>query len=93
MRRPWQAARPNPTSRVAARLLMLWQQRTLEDPLAATAPLRVTQSHLAMMTALSRQCVSRVLHEIAADQVISLGFRQVTVLAADRLKQIASSAA
>jgi CRP-like cAMP-binding protein len=25
-------ARPNPTSRVAARLLMLWQQRTLEDP-------------------------------------------------------------
>ena len=88
-----QVARPNPTSRVAARLLMLWQQRTREDPLAATAPLRVTQSHLAMMTALSRQCVSRVLHEIAADKAISLGFRQVTVLAADRLKQIANSAA
>ena len=46
-----------------------------------------------MMTALSRQCVSRALHEIAADKTISLGFRQVTVLAADRLKQIANSAA
>jgi CRP-like cAMP-binding protein len=88
-----QVARPNPTSRVAARLLMLWQQRTQEDPLAATAPLRVTQAHLATMTALSRQCVSRVLHEIAADKAIALGFRQVTVLAADRLEQIANSAA
>src|SRR3954453_2098064 len=36
--------RPSPTSRVAARLLMLWQQRTREDPLAAPAPLRGTQS-------------------------------------------------
>jgi len=88
-----QVSRPNPTSRVAARLLMLWQQRTLEDPLAATAPLRVTQSHLAMMTALSRQSVSRVLHEIAAQQAISVGFKEVTVLAPDRLEEIANAAA
>jgi len=88
-----QVARPNPTSRVAARLLMLWQQRTLEDPLAATAPLRVTQSHLAMMPALSRQSVSRVLHEIAAQQAISVGFKEVTVLAPDRLEEIANAAA
>lgn len=87
-----QVARPNPTSRVAATLLMLWRQRAQEDPLTATAPLRVTQSHLAAMTALSRQCVSRVLHEIAAHKAISVGFRQVTVLAADCLEEIANSA-
>jgi len=43
------------------------------------------------MTALSRQSVSRVLHEIAAHEAISVGFRQVTVLAADRLEEIANS--
>jgi CRP/FNR family cyclic AMP-dependent transcriptional regulator len=85
--------RPSPTSRVAARLLMLWQQRTREDPLAANAPLRVTQSHLAAMTALSRQSVSRVLHEIAAHKAISVGFKEVTVLAPDRLEEIANAAA
>ena len=81
-------ARPNPTSRVASTLLMLWQQRTQEDPQAINAPLRVTQSHLATMTALSRQSVSRVLHEISARGAISVGFRQVTVLDAGLLEQI-----
>ena len=83
--------RPNPTSRVAATLLMLWQQRTQEDSLAASAPLRVTQSHLATMTALSRQSVSRSLHEIAAHNVITVGFRQLTVLDHQGLEKLANT--
>jgi hypothetical protein len=44
------------------------------------------------MTALSRQSVSRVMHELVTAGAVALGFRRVTVVAPDRLEQIANAA-
>lgn len=84
-----QITRPSPRARVASRLLR-FQRVTAEHTDDSRAPLRVSQSQLAAMTALSRQSVSRVLGELAQLGTIVVGFRQITIVDADRLQQIAN---
>jgi CRP/FNR family transcriptional regulator, cyclic AMP receptor protein len=83
--------RPSPRSRVAARLLLMERLETEHDSAAAGTPLRVSQSQLAAMTALSRQSVSRALHELAEAGAVTVGFRQVSVADAARLQAIADA--
>ena len=83
--------RPSPRSRVASRLSLLWRLEREHDATAAGRPLRVSQSQVATMTALSRQSVSRVLHELAATGAIRVGFRQIAILDAELLDKIANT--
>lgn len=84
-----QITRPSPRARVASRLLT-FQRTTAEHTDDGWLPLRVSQAQLAAMTALSRQSVSRVLGELAQLDAIAVGFRQITIVDADRLQQIAN---
>jgi CRP/FNR family transcriptional regulator len=83
--------RPSPRSRVASRLLLLARMADEEDGQGAGRPLRVSQSQLAAMTALSRQSVSRVLHELADTGAIKPGFRQVAITDPQLLESLASA--
>jgi CRP-like cAMP-binding protein len=83
--------RPSPRARVASRLLLL--QRT-EAEHAGGRPvnaLRVSQAQLASMTALSRQSVSRAVGELHVARAVEPGFRQITILDTDKLRQFAES--
>lgn len=84
-----QITRPSPRGRVASQLLRL-QRISGEHSDEAEAPLRVSQAQIAAMTALSRQSVSRVLGELAQLGTVVVGFRQITVVDAERLRQIAN---
>ena len=83
--------RPSPKSRVASRLLLLRRMAIEQDSAAADRALRVSQSQLAAMTALSRQSVSGALHELAEDGALSVGFRRIAILDAARLEAIANA--
>lgn len=83
--------RPSPRSRVASRLLLLWRVETEHDGSMANRPMRVSQSQLAAMTALSRQSVSRVLQELAAAGAVSAGFRQIAIVDPAMLETIANT--
>jgi CRP-like cAMP-binding protein len=82
---------PNPLSRVAAKLLALRRLQEKADAAAAAAPLRVSQRELAGLTALSRQSVSRVLHDLVAARAVTVGFKAVKIVDLDRLERIASA--
>ena len=83
--------RPTPRSRVASRLLLLARMADDEDSAGHERPLRISQSQLAQMTALSRQSVSRVLHELAAAGAITPGFRVVEIKNPQLLEALASA--
>ncbi|MGD9507260.1 MAG: Crp/Fnr family transcriptional regulator [Geminicoccaceae bacterium] len=87
-----QITRPSPRARVASRLLMLQATEAEHAVRQPVAVLRVSQFQLAAMTALSRQSVSRAVGELHAAGAIEPGFRQITILDADRLRQIADTA-
>jgi CRP-like cAMP-binding protein len=82
--------RPSPRSRVASRLLLLWRMEADHDETTTARPLRVSQSQLAAMTALSRQSVSRVLHELAEAGAVTAGFRQIAIVDPRLLETIAN---
>ncbi len=84
-------ARPSPRSRVASRLSLLRRMEGEHDPAAMARPLRVSQAQIAAMTSLSRQSVSRVLHELAQAGALSVGFRQIMVTNPDLLDEIANT--
>jgi CRP-like cAMP-binding protein len=84
--------RPSPRSRVASRLALLRRMEAEHDVTATGGrPLRVSQSQLAAMTALSRQSVSRVLHELAEAGALTVGFRQISIVDPDLLDAIANA--
>ena len=83
--------RPSPKSRVASRLLLLWRMETDHDSAVPGRPLRVSQSQLAAMTALSRQSVSRVLQELSEDGAVTVGFRQIAIADPALLETIANT--
>lgn len=83
--------RPSPRSRVASRLALLRRMEAEHDVTATGRPLRVSQSQLAAMTALSRQSVSRVLHELAETGALTVGFRQISIVDPDLLDAIANA--
>ena len=84
-------SRPNPVGRVAAKLLALRRLQEHSDATAAAAPLRVSQRELAGLTALSRQSVSRVLHDLVAARAVTVGFKAIDILDRERLERIASA--
>ena len=53
--------------------------------------MRISQSQVAGMTALSRQSVSRALGELHAAGAIDLGFRQIRITDADKLQRFAET--
>jgi CRP-like cAMP-binding protein len=83
--------RPGPRSRVASRLLLLHRMELEHDRARLDRPLRVSQSQLAAMTALSRQSVSRALHELEDVGALRTGFRQIAILDPTLLETIANS--
>jgi CRP-like cAMP-binding protein len=83
--------RPSPRSRVASRLALLRRIECEHDVAAAQRPLRVSQSQLAAMTALSRQSVSHVLHELAEAGALTVGFRQIAITDPELLDSIANA--
>jgi CRP-like cAMP-binding protein len=84
-------SRPNAISRVAAKLLALRRLQERSDAAAAAAPLRISQRELAGLTALSRQSVSRILHDLVAARGVTVGFKAIEILDHERLEQIASA--
>ena len=84
-------SRPNPLSRVAAKLLALRRLQEKADAAAAAAPLRVSQRELAGLTALSRQSVSRVLHDLVAARAVTVGFKAIKIVDLDRLERLAAA--
>jgi CRP-like cAMP-binding protein len=84
-------SRPNAVSRVAAKLLALRRLQEHSDAAAAAAPLRVSQRELAGLTALSRQSVSRILHELVAARAVTVGFKTIQILDHEHLERIASA--
>ena len=87
-----QVTRPSPRSRVASRLLLLLLQTASEHSPESPAPtLRLSQSQVAGMTALSRQSVSRALGELHTAGAIELGFRQIRIADAGKLQQFAET--
>ena len=83
--------RPSPRSRVAARLLLLHRIEAEHDAVAGGRSLRVSQQQLALMTALSRQSISRVLHELAQTGAIAVGFRRIGIRDPLALEAVANS--
>ena len=82
--------RPSPTSRVASRFSCLAHgDRSRQS--VPVRPLRVSQSQLAAMAALSRQSVSRVLQELSEDGAVTVGFRQITIVDPALLETIANT--
>jgi CRP/FNR family cyclic AMP-dependent transcriptional regulator len=85
-----QIVRPSPRSRVAARLLLLHRIEAEHDTITGGRSLRVSQQQLALMTALSRQSISRVLHELAETGAVDVGFRRIGIRDPDALAAIAN---
>jgi CRP/FNR family transcriptional regulator, cyclic AMP receptor protein len=84
-------SRPNAVSRMAAKLLALRRLQERSDAAAAAAPLRISQRELAGLTALSRQAVSQVLHDLVAARAVTVGFKAIGILDLERLERIASA--
>lgn len=86
-----QITRPSPRARVASRLCTLQHVQQEHAGGEPVATLRVSQHQLALMTALSRQSVSRVISELHAAGAIEPGFRQIRILDAGKLRQLAEA--
>jgi CRP-like cAMP-binding protein len=83
--------RPSPKSRVASRLLLLWKTEADHRGPEEARPLRISQAQVAAMTALSRQSVSRCLHDLVEAGAVTAGFRQITILDPALLETIANT--
>ena len=80
----------SPVARVAAKLVGIRAIDVATDLAAATLPLPISQSALALMSSLSRQSVSSALHELARAGAIAVGFKEIRVLDLERLEAIAN---
>ena len=83
-------SRLSPVARVAAKLVGIRAIDVATDSAAATLPLPISQSALALMSSLSRQSVSSALHELARAGAIAVGFKEIRVLDLERLEAIAN---
>ena len=82
-------SRLNPVARVAAKLVIIRALDVETNSAAATMPLAISQSALALMTSLSRQSVSGALRDLARSGAIALAFKEITILDPELLQAIA----
>lgn len=70
---------------VARRLVMLASQQSRADPGKGKQTVSVPQDELALMLAMARQTVNRILHKLEDDGILRCGYAQIDILDWDAL--------